>query len=371
MPAVGESYLTYERWAADTNNGETPYGQLAQEFDSRTTFAHRLPLRVATGLEGDKFMDHGKFRSNWELNRSSRPMSPDDLYLSGESGTYDRTDFMGMRGGGYYIYRAQEDMAPAELAQYRIDKAKEKMADTALDVEHSMLYGNPMTGVSNGIDNTKDCLGLFPRFSTITDRNAVITSGANANKIANYVTLDAKGTDSGDLTSVLLLVPDAKLGVTRLMAEGTGLTGSIRWTPGQKWDTYDGTDPVTGRTGFQYVTRDSYDIVYGVAIMNRFSCIAIRNIDWKTDNGIKNFLSAYRQAKAALDMRLRSRTPLLLMNDDLDIAISEYYENIRYPRIDNIAEAKRNTIGEHCSLPGSETVICPHILSSESQITNS
>ncbi len=366
----GTSYINYERWASDTNNGETPYGQLAKEFDLQTSFANRLPLRVATGLEGDKFMDHGKFKSNWELNRSSRPMSPDDLYLGGESGTYDRTDIMGMRGGGCYVYRHEHDMNPSALAQYRIDKAKEAMADTALDVEHSLLWGDPTAGISNGIDNTKDCLGLFPRFSVITDRNAVITSGTNINKIASYVTLDAGGTGN-DLTSVLLMVPDARMGVTRLMAENTGFTGSIRWTPGTKWDEYDGTDPLTGRTGFQYVTRDSYDIVYGIAIMNRFSCIAIRNIDWQTDNGIKAFISQYRQAKAALDKRLIRKTPMLLMNDDLDIAVSQYYENIRYSNINTIAEGKNNTIGEHCNLPGSETVICPHIISSESQITNS
>lgn len=351
------SYLTYEDWAKDTRNGKTPLHSLVREFDINTTLASALPLRVAT----EKFEDHGGFVEPWKPNRASRTAAADDPFIPSKVSTYDRIDIMGRRNGGQAIQMPDRDMTGAEFDQYCLDQLHVKLNDMALDVELSMIFGNPDV-------DPRDCLGLYPRFNKITDRHGIVQAGDYKGYMAPYVTIDAGGGDSNDgaLTSAWLLFPSAERGVTRLITPGTEYTGSVRYIPPNGWETYSKTDQRDGAEGWQYEQKAGFDIIYGIAILNRRACIRIANIDTTTEAGLKSFLSAYRQANAAMDKAVGKTSRLMYGGEDLQIALGEYWDSLKYPTSYNAARPEG--IGTDVYIGNQRLDVCPHIECNEAYV---
>jgi hypothetical protein len=358
-------WLNYEDWAKATNNGKTPAAILGKEFDNATTLASRLPIRQAT----DKFEDKGAFKEPWQKNRNSYVSDPDGVYTPSKKGTYTRSDILGMRKSAVMMEVGQfKQMTAEQQNAFRLDQVKDRFVDIALDAESDMLYANPVgtTGTYDQSTDVRNCLGLAPRYNKITDHNGIYTA-SGTQRMSPYITLDAGGTGN-KLTSVWLIVPSADKGVCRLMPNGTQFTGGIEYNPADRPEWEDGVDAVTGIAGKKQYLIDTFDYVYGIAILNRRSCIRIANIDMTDDTSMAKFINQYRFALAAIDAGLKSANHIAFMNPIMKVYLEGYFDKKVTPS--SFADAMPHVTSDGQSRIGIwELSECPQILTTESKIS--
>lgn len=362
----GTTWLSYEDWAKDTNNGQTPSAVLGREFDDKTTLASDLPIRLASG----KLEDIGIFEEPWIKYKNSYPSDANGPYIPSTTGTYTRSDILGGRKSAVEIPQGPfELMTKAQQEDYLLSKVKKRFVDISLDAEFDMIYANPIgnpSDVENQTNDVRNCLGLAPRFNKITNNKGIYTDAAGKVRMSPYITLDAGGTGN-NLTSVWLIVPDSKNGVTRLMPSDTQYVGGIKYTPDPTWHLTDGVDEVTGKKGKVYYRFDRFQYVYGIAIINRRSCIRIANINFQDDASIKKFITCYRFALAAIDKSLKGARHLTYINSEANVYLQNYFDNRVIPSSYSSAMPNIGPKGEQ-RLGTWELRECDQILTTEEKL---
>lgn len=361
-----DNWLNYNDWAKATNNGETKMAVLGREFDNATTLASDLPFKMATG----KFEDRGTFKDSWEKYKHSRVTDVDGVYIPSKTGTYTRYDIMGMRNASnMFNVKDLKQMTADQESDYRTDAAKDKMKFIALDIEADLIYANPLPNPSvyNQANDVRNCLGLAPRYNKITDHRGIYEVSGQKH-MSPYITLDAGGTGDG-LTSAWLIVPSATNGVCRLMSSGTQFTGNISVIMDESKDgqLQEGTDAVTGEKGYMKWKMDTFDVVYGIAILNRRACIRIANINMNDDTSIAKFIKQYRYAVNVIDRSLKSDRHNLYMNPDFKIRFEDYIDSRKAPT--SYSEAMPHVTKDGENMIGNWYIReCEQILTTEEQI---
>lgn len=350
-----------------TNNNETKMGLILKEIEARQTFMPHLPIKMVTGnRDGDRFVDVGTFEEPYVRNKASNKMAPDGLRLDATYKTYSRFDFMTMRGGESKVYKYEARLHKNEIATYRTQKMLRRVMETAIDLEYDMLY-------DDASKNSLDCSGLYARFNTITDRNGIIKSGSNANKLSRTITIDAGGTGE-DLTSIFIMVPDTTLGVCRLMPmDGTDYSTAVKVQMGksnldEEWNREIAT--IDGKTGTFEYTIDQFDVAAGISVLSRGGCIRIANIDWQ-DTSSTNILkvrNAYRRAISAIDQRLASKPYLAVMNPETRIALADFTDSIILANQTTQPGVNAVPLANGVNMPKVTIVECDKITVAEDQV---
>lgn len=327
-------YTTLPELLVHTNGEKTPLSLLAKEFAVSQTIGADLPIKIAS----DRTEDKGRFIEPWEYDAKS------DIKTIGEGAnfykekTYGRKDIMGMRKSAIAIDYFEHKLQGAMGDLWRATQAYERVSKMGLDVEHDMFYGDPRIAEREG-----SMLGLMPRFSQITDMDGKIVTGANAGKLARYITLDAGGTADGSLASVMLVYPNQKKGVSWLVPGGdTMFTGGIEYEPGE-FQTMVSTG-ADGRPEAIKQAIDLFSITGGVGMLNRQAAIRIANVDYTTDAGMKKLVHCLYLAMEAVEPEIAAGF-IAYVPRTLKVALKEYFTNKVQPATYENAKI-RNTKGD-------------------------
>ena len=330
-----EGEMTLADAMRDTLSGEVPIGRMITEFESALSLAADLPVRVATGRDEDK----GTFSEGWEYNKNSHISDIDSGAKASKIGSYSRVDTMQMRESAITYRRKQAEMIP-DFAAYKYRQTRERLKALTLDDEHDLFYGDPQVDL-------KQTMGLYPRYSAITDADGVVASGDNAGKVSPYVTLNAGGTSDGSLTSIFVLVPGANDGVTKIYPNIEGFHSGISYSEGT-WERTSYTNDA-GTQEWTDVCADLFALSGGLAINNRHACVRIANIDSSSDSGIKALEKCLYDAFTVIPTDLQSRA-IIYCSKRLVPALKVYYNNkvgaVTYEG------AKPNNITGMFSIPG-------------------
>lgn len=361
------TYNTLNDWLARYGREQTREAVIMREIDQMLTFSPLLPIAEVTGdKDGGVFTDVGTYRDPYVYNRASNLMAPDGGRLEATYGTYQRFDTMAMRGGQSTYKKPQMRMAPQRMQADRLEKLLDRVRDTALDIEHDLLYGDYSRDT---LENT----GIYARFQQITDRRGVIKSGADQGKMSRYITIDAGGTGD-DLSSIFIMVPDAQRGVCRLFPKsGTDISGTVKVQMGkmdlsEEWLRKEYVQ--NGHTFNQEYTIDQFDVAFGIAVKNRGACIRIANIDW-TDSSATNILKvrrAYMEAMSAVDKALGNRTRLVLMNSSTRINLAAFADQIILENQTTAQGVNGIVLSEQVAMPRARLVECDWITEAEDQV---
>ncbi len=306
--------LTLADYMKDTLSGEVPIGRMITEFDSALSLSSDLPMRVASGRDEDK----GTFTEGWEYNKSSHLSDIDSGAKASKIGSYSRVDTMQMREGAITYTRKQaEYTGSGNFAEEKYRQTREKLKNMVLDEEKDFFYGDPSVDI-------RQTMGLYPRYSVLTDVDGVVKAGTNVGKVSPYVTLDAGGTSSGSLTSVFVLVPGARDGVTKIYPNIPGFTGGVKFSEGS-WER----TMITNDAGEQEwldMATDLCSLVGGLAINNRHACVRIANVDGSSDTGLKALEKALYDAFVVIPSDLQSRA-IIYCSKYLVPKLKVYYNN--------------------------------------------
>lgn len=263
-------------------------GQVLHVFGTPLTMLNDLSFQEATGKDDDV----GAFDDGWEYNRDSKPSDLDHGVEPTKFGASSRVDKIGMREAQFRFKKKHADFGGMQFLQLADDQIEKKAKALALDCEHDLLYA----------DYRKDprlFMGIMPRFSVLTDEDGVIKSGDHAGEISPYITLDAGGTPSGNLSSVIMMVP-GRNEVCLIYPKGD-LAWGFDYDEGTMTDIPDeNNNTVRGRT-------DIFTSRFGLAIRNRRACIRIANIDVSSDANIVKFIDSLYEAADAIPKELMNR----------------------------------------------------------------
>lgn len=292
-------------------------GPLAELIKYKTTLMDDLPAEASTDILEDK----GMFISGYERDKYSSLSDIDRGGKSGDFDTFSRTDKMGSREGYMEIRTKQAQIDPAvrEYARMKEDKIREGMV---LDAEHDLWYGNPALDARN-------CLGIAPRFSVLTDEDGIIKASADshvtvphAGEVARYITLDAGGgtvdkTSDAHLASAYFIAPgknDCCLIYPKNVAGGANI----------EFNSYD-RQLDTNEYGekIEYSAR-RYTMWYGVALRNPRSVVRVANIDWTTEAGMKSFIDTLDLAAYAITKN-NINPSVIYVPDKVGIYIRRYF----------------------------------------------
>ncbi len=210
-------------------------------------------------------------------------------------------------------------------------------------------------------------------FNVLTDMNGIIKSGTNRGKLSRCITIDAGGTGE-DLASILIMVPDAEYGLTRLLpVSGTDCTSFVQVQMGhtdlnEEWLREFVTPD--GQSGNIEYTTDRVEVVYGVGMLSRGACIRIANIDWSNPsktNMIK-VRDAYRRAVAAIDIKIKNKPKLAVMNPEVRICLADLLDKEGLKTPIHIAGGNNIQTTEDVLLPGMNIVECDFLTKAEDPI---
>ena len=378
MPETGikvrSTYNNVNDYLHFTGNEKTPTGVIMREIVTRQSFSSLLPVKICSGgKNGEKYEDWGIFKEPYQYDKASKLMSGiDGGYFDANYTSYERSDYMAIRGGGAKIYKYELRSRPEEVRRWRTERMQQRIFDTALDIETDMIYGNKTL-------DPKQCSGLMPRFNMLTDRHGKILAGANQGKINRYVTIDAGGTGD-ELASILLMSPNSSYGVVRLApAEGTDYTASVHLQMGERdlnkewnYEKVTSSDDAAYNDAFmREFTMDRFDVCYGIALLTGHACVRIANIDISTTSlaNLKKIRQAYRTAYAAMDERLKGGRILAVMNTDVQLALSAFIDEIIVENQDTAAGAQAIPMAADVRLPKSVVVPCDRLTVGETQVT--
>ena len=256
MPRVNPASLTLSDYAMLHHNQQLL--PMIQEVETSVTLLNTIPFKEAsdtledvTGIKGDipyatwVGLDKGvkANKGNWDQRKE------------GLANLESLAEFN----------RKVQKIAPnAEVARWENDQGHiEGMAQTA---EKGILYGNPYS-------DPNQPLGIFPRFSLLTDRHGIYTLGSKE-KQADYVTIDAGGGSSADgkMSSIILMAYGA--GTPRLLYPRYSKDIGMAMDLGTRWDWVTDTEG-----GSREILRDHFQWMLGLSIADRKTVVRIANID--------------------------------------------------------------------------------------------
>lgn len=331
---------------------ESLLGRITYEYQKQQTIGRDLPVKIASG----RTEDTGAFLEPWELNKVSELTSVDGGPTFHKLGAYSRRDIMGMRDSAIAVKEREMQLQGAVGNLWRAKQVNDTVMKMGLDVEHDILYGDPKK-------DSRNMLGLMPRFSVVTDMDGIVASGDHEGEKSPYITLSAGGSGS-NLASVLLVYPNAERGVAWLVPNGDTLfTGGIEYKQGAFQDVI-----ITDADNKPRVHRQAVDtflIAGGVGMMNRQGAIRIANIDVSTDDGFKKFERCLFEAMEAVDPDIANGF-IAYVPKKLKIDLKEkYYQKIQPATLEN---AKIQGLKTDFSLDGITFRSCVHMTANESAL---
>lgn len=350
---TSNEYTTLSELLQATQGDENLLGRITYEYQRQQTIGKDLPIKVATG----RTEDVGAFLEPWQYNKASELTSIDGGPTFHKIGTYSRRDIMGMRDSAIAINKREYQLQGAIGNLWRAKQTNDTVMKMGLDVEHDILYGDPKV-------DSRNMLGLMPRFSLITDMDGIVKAGAYKGEKSPYITLDAGGTGT-TLSSVLLVYPNAERGVAWLVPNGDTLfTGGIEYTKGEFQDV--AVQDKDGVVRIKTQANDKFLITGGVGMMNRQGAIRIANVDISTDTGLKKFERALFEAMEAVDPDIANGFIAYIpakLSVDLKVAYNGKYTAATFEN------AKLQNLKTDFGMGGTVFRTCRHMTSNESQIS--
>ena len=329
MPlSTGE--LTINDVAKRTNGGKINLSRMIEEFATNVTLLSALPVVEST--EKDK--DTGSFIDGWTLNEHSQLTDLDHGPKPTKHDSYDRFDIMSYRDASIEVRKKHADYAGAEMAQLLTQETTLKLRDISLDNEHDIFYGDPR-------NDEREMLGLYPRFTMLTDFKGRILAGTHKGKINPYKTFSAGGTSDGALSSIWLIVPSTTDGACLIWPKGS-LSAGFQYDKGS-W--YPSTDE---EGGFIYKRTDLFSVQNGLSIRNRSGVVRIANVDYSNGTGIENLTKALYKAVCAIPQYLRRSLHVYCAEEGIPVLL-EYFNSKKYPV--NAQGALPENIGADFSIP--------------------
>lgn len=348
-----KEYTTLQELLQATQGNDKLLSMITYEYQRQQTIAKDLPIKVASG----RTEDVGAFLEPWEYNKSSELTSIDGGPTFHKLGTYSRRDIMGMRDSAIAVGEREYKQQGILGDLWRAKQTKDTVMKMGLDIEHDILYGDPKK-------DSRNMLGLMPRFSIITDMDGIVKTGDYAGQKSPYITLDAGGTGSS-LSSVLLVYPNADRGVAWLVPNGDTLfTGGIEYKKGKFQPMTYLDDNNVSRVKEQAV--DTFLIVGGVGMMNRQGAIRIANVDISTAEGLKKFERTMFEAMEAVDPDVANGYIAYIppqLSVDLKVAYNGKYTAAVYEN------AKLQNLKTDFTMGGTTFRTCRHMTSNESQLS--
>lgn len=329
--AFNTGELTYFDLSKRTNGGKTRLDRMTQEFVVNTSLLGVLPVVEAT----EKEKDTGSFIDGWEYNKYSDLTDLDHGPKPSKHDSYAREDQMSYRDTSIETRKKHYDYGGAEMVSLLTQETRLKIRDISLDNEHDLFYGDPR-------NDAREMLGLYPRFSVLTDMKGVIQAGENANKVSPYRTFSAGGTSSGSLSSIFILVPSATDGVCIVYPKGS-LAAGMQYEKGNWYPSSD------ENGGFIYKRTDLFSVQNGLSIRNRQGVVRIANIDYSTEEGIKGLMDILYKAVFSIPAYLRTRA-MVFCNDEAIPRLAWYFNEKKQPI--TAEGAKPEGIGADITVPG-------------------
>ena len=261
-----------------TLGGKTTIAKLVDEYAKPLTIMNDLPIVMAS----EKDRDVGTFLEGWEYNKHSQPTDLDHGPKPTKTGSYSRVDGIGYREGSLQYRKKHKDYGGRQFDEVVNQEIMTKMHNLSLDAEHDIFYGDIRV-------NPELYMGIYPRFSMITDEYGVIKNGEYSGMLSPYTTLDAGGTSSGALCSVIGLVPGED--ACRIIYPKDSASAGFMYDPAPQWDT------VKDENGGDVRQKtDLFSVQHGFSMLNRQAGIRIANIDYTTDDGLKKLETCLYQA---------------------------------------------------------------------------
>lgn len=330
MPlSTGE--ITINDVAKRSFGGKVQLGRMIEEFATNTTIINVLPVVEAT--EKDK--DVGSFIDGWTLNKHSQLTDLDHGPKPTKHDSYGRFDVMSYRDAAIRVRKKHSDYGGAEMNAILTQETTLKLRDIALDNEHDIFYGDPR-------NDEREMLGLYPRFTLLTDGKGRILSGSHKGELNPYRTLSAGGTSSGSLSSIWLVVPSSTDGACIITPKGSYSAG-FQYEKGQ----YEGGDD--GEGGYIRTRTDLFSVQNGLSIRNRNGVIRIANVDYSSGTGIEGISKALYQAVYAIPQFMRRGVRIFCSDEGIPL-LWEYFNSKKYAS--SAEGALPEKLGEDFSIPG-------------------
>ena len=286
-------------------------------------------------MASGKNEDEGTFSEPWEYNKNSSTTDLDSGEKISKTGSYPRMDIMGMRSSAIQYRIKQKMFGGAKFMQEVTRQMRERLQAIGLDNEHDLFYADAR-------QDSKTFFGLYPRFWAVTDQDGVIKNGSHAGKRSMYVTLSAGGTQSGQLSSVFVIIPGADDGVCRIYPESSDFSGSIQFDEGH-WETVESNGQATRKK------TDLFILTNGLAIMDRRACVRIANVDVSTETGCKGFERALYEAFTVIPAEKAGRAIIYCSNKILPDLKMYYSGKVQAPSYE---AAKPHNITGDFEIPG-------------------
>ncbi len=320
------------------SNGEV-IQNIINEHVKALTLGADIPVTEATG----NMEDEGFFEEPWEYDKSSKTYDLTNGRPFVKTGTYKRKDVMGLRGSSIGIDKDIFDQKGAHAKYWEAQQIYQVVRNIGLDCEHDMFYGNPTSDPNSS-------LGLMPRHSVITDLDGVIASGDHKGELCTYITVDgsygtATTAQNGKLGSVYITHLSSNNGVCWVYPAKSNYTGGVEveLSGDNDWQF----QILTNASGVQTAKKQrihQFRRAGGLVIKNRYACYRIANVDFSTDEGMKNFVKALYDVCGVVPQDISGELKLYFPKRALS-SIKMYFNNRIYPSAYDTAKPK-NLIGD-------------------------
>ncbi len=305
---------------------------VVHEFTHLMTIGEDLPWVPATHSDHDE----GVFEDNYEYNHSSQTADLDSSVKTSKTGHYKRKDPIGMREGAHKTNHKTYQQQGSRGKVWRSQQVDRMIRDTGLDFQHDIFYGNPS-------DDPNQFLGLFPRFSVVTDMYGKIKGGAKDGEDHPYITLSAGGTaaKSGKLCSVFIICPEPVEGAA-LIYPNPDMVSDITHGVHSESEDFRWRDAADGgeiKQAFDYV-----QVKGGLRFANRRAGIRICDIDVSDVDCIKRAINLFFYAMESIPINLQKHM-LVYCPPQFRADLKVFYNNKITPS--TYADAKpTNVIGD-------------------------
>lgn len=334
--AVHDNAITIYDLAKRTLNGKVELGALIEEYATYLTIGAVLPLVEGTGKDEDV----GAFVEPWTYNKHSQLTDLDHGPTPTKHDSYARHDPMSYRDAAIEMTKKHHDYGGADMEALMTMETRLKVRDIALDNEHDIFYADPT-------QDERHMLGLYPRFTALTDAKGIIKAGTNQGKLSPYKCLSAGGTGPDSLSSIFLIAPGAT-SVCLTYPKGSTAGGFV-YSPSPV-STNDGFGRTKAADGGVIDVRDDLmSVQNGLSIRNRAGVLRICNIDYFSDEGVENLMHVLFEAIYAFPQELRRNLRVFCATEGIP-KMMDYFNSHKYAT--SASGAKPEGLGEDLSIPG-------------------
>lgn len=343
MARTVPSSLTLHDYAMTHHNFQLI--EMVQEIDKDTTILNSLPLKRASDTLQDVTGVRGSIpQATW--------VGLDKGVKANKGNWSQRREGLANLESLAEISKKVQEVAPdPDIARWNNDADHiEGMSETA---EKGVLYGNPAS-------NENQILGFMPRFNKITDRNGEYTVDGKT-KVADYVTIDAGGTDSGSLCSILMVAYGNNC--PSLLYPRFSKSLGMKVSYGDRWEMTQDTEG-----GKRFVLYDHFEWMLGLSIPDHKTVVRIANIDPTSDTVLGNLTNKIYEAFTVFK---NAHKPSVRMYtcDDLTLALRKYRNSQRMTNVFAEKDVSPSGLAKGIDFGGYYLEDCYNMLCTEDKIS--